>query len=287
MNILLGVPSSGMISESSSKASWLASFDHQVTRVSSCNSGPNYNACLVEALNACEKGYYSHHAQIHADIQVVDPLEQCRDCKGTKCLTCGFTGERCYKRWLDILIEEMEKHDAAFISVPMAIKDPRGLTSCGIGNPENRWNPWRRFCTNEFAKMPTTFTAADIGYADKYLIHNHALCVFDMRKPVWWQTKEDGAIKALFNFEERIIRDPSGRWARQQDSEDWAFSRILWELGAKTVITSRVETLHHGAVPWPNRGEWGTWKDGDEDTASQWRESLNPQRGTEPAGAVA
>ncbi len=270
--IVLSVPGTGTLCESAARASWLASFHHKVDRIASNNSGPNFNACLTHALNVCERGHYDLFAMMHTDLEVLDKRETCRDCKGEKCGECAFTGERVYDRWLDILVEEMEKVGADFISVPMAIKDHRGVTSCGIGNPENRWNPWRRFCTNEFPKWPETFCAAEIGYGDKYLIHNHALCLFDMRKKFWWETDANGCIKAMFNFEERIIRDENnGFWVRNQDSEDWALSRRLWEVGAKTFITSRIQTRHHGGMSYENFGDWGIWKDGDETTSSQWR----------------
>lgn len=277
--ILLGVPSSGMLCESSAQASWLSSLHHQVHRVPSCHSGPNFNSCLVGALNACdpsseEPPQYDAHAQIHADIQVIEQTEKCKECGGKKCWDCGYTGEREYERWADILYREMVKFNADFISVPMAIKDIRLVTSCGFGNPENRWNPWRRLCANEFAKLPVTFCAEDVGYADKYLIHSNALCMFNMKSPIWWKTDAAGCIRAMFNFEERIVRDPvTKQWMRMQDSEDWAFSRRLWELGARTYITSAVTTLHHGALSFHNKSDAGIWQDGDESTVSQWRDN--------------
>lgn len=270
--ILLSVPGTGMLCESAAQASWLASLHHKVDRIPSNVSGPNFNACLAHALNACEEGKYTHFAMMHTDIQVVEKRETCRDCGGKKCEKCDDVGVCIYDRWLDVLMEEMEKVNADFISVPMAIKDHRGVTSSGIGNPDNRWNPWRRFCVNEFGQWPETFCAADIGYGDKYLNHNHALCLWDMRKPLWWQIDDTGSISAMFNFTEQIIRDPHSRkWVRWQDSEDWAFSRRLWEIGARTYITSRIKTLHHGGISYENSGDWGLWKSGDEDTASQWR----------------
>lgn len=273
--ILLGVPSSGQLSTTSAQASYLASLHHKVDRIDSSISGPNYNACLVSALNACEDGHYTHHAQIHADIAVVEKKDPCPDCRGEKCENCAHTGERVLKRWLDVLVEEMDKTGCDFISVPMAIKDHRQVTSCGIGHPENRWSPFRRFTTKELLAMPKTFTAADVGYGDKFLLHNHALCLWDMRKPIWWQTDHTGCIRAMFNFEERIARNPvTGKWTRSQDSEDWAFSRRLWELGAKTCITSRIVTDHHGAISYSNDSDCGTYQNGDEDTANYWREAV-------------
>src|SRR6185436_11946718 len=206
--ILLGVPGSGMLSESAAQASYLASMHHTVHRIPSCNSGPNFNNCLIYALNACEEDKYDVHAQMHTDLAVVEQCEKCADCRGEGCLECGYAGERVYKRWADILYEEMTAAGADFISTPMAIKNCNLVTSCGIGNPENRWNPWRRFCANEFKNFPDTFTAADAGYPDKYLLHNHALCMFNMKSKLWWETDASGCIKAMFNFEERIARDP-------------------------------------------------------------------------------
>lgn len=273
--IILGVPSSGMISESSAQASWNGSLHHRVYRIPSCLSGPNYNNCLIYALNECEQDRYDVHAQIHADLAVVENAEACKDCEGKGCLECGFEGQRPYRLWMDVLYEEMTRTGADFISTPMAIKNGFLVTSCGIGNPENRWNPWRRFCANEFKQWPDTFTAADVGYPDKYLIHNHALCMFNMKSKLWWETDEGGCIRAMFNFTEDIRRDgATGRWVRRQDSEDWAFSRRLWELGAKTVITSKIKTLHHGSMSFENISDDGAWQHGDEGTASQWRPEL-------------
>jgi len=274
MRILLGVPSSGSVSWSSATAAFLSSRKHQVMVMPSCQSGPNYNSCLVAALNECEKGHFDLHAQIHADIAVVDKRVDCKECRGEGCDVCFHTAQQLDEAWLDVLVDEMLAHDAASISTPMAIKDGRLVTSCGIGNPANRWNPWRRFTTKELATvLPKTFAADDIGYGDKYLLHNHALCVFDMRKKLWWETDETGCVRAIFNFEQRVFRDVDGVWKVIQDSEDWSFSRRLWELGAKTVITSKVKTLHHGSISFENDCQVGAWQNGDEDTASQWRAS--------------
>ncbi len=247
MKILMGVPSSGTISEGSAQASWLVSLHHEVDRIPSCASGPNFNRVWCNALNQKK---YTHLAMIHADLTVLEEEEN--------------------MRWGDILVEELEAHDADFISVPMAIKDMRGVTSCGIGDEEAGWFPYRRFCTNEFPKFPKTFTAADTGHPGKFLLHNHALCMWDMRKPLWRVPNEDGTCRFTFNFTERIILNDDV-WITQQDSEDWAFSRDLWKAGAKTLITSRIKTHHHGSMNFANYGDSGTYKNGDEDTAEFWR----------------
>ena len=246
--VLLGVPSSGVVHDTD--VSWLASKRHKVHRTKSCNSGPNFNSCWIAGLNYGARGLCTHFAMVHADIDVVEDEE-------------GL-------RWLDRLIEEMDKTAADFISVPVAIKDERGILSCGIGDPKNRWNPWRRFTTYELGHiLPTTFSAADIGYGDKYLLHNHALCVWDMRKPLWYEPTSTGSNRFIFNFTEDV-RLVGGMWGRAQDSEDWAYSRQLWLHEASTVMTSRVKVIHHGAMPFASWGE-GTSKH-DEDTAGNWRQ---------------
>lgn len=246
--VLLGVPSSGQISEASAQASWLPSLLHQVDRIPSCLSGPNFNACWVTAMNAGMRGHYCYFAMMHTDLGVVEETEG--------------------KRWVDILVEELEAHQAAFISVPMAIKDHRGLTSSGIGNPENRWNPWKRFTVRELETFPETFGIEDTDEPGRFLLHNHALCLFDLRWLGWYLPNRDGTARAVFNFTEKIEL-VEGVWARYQDSEDWAFSRCLWEMGARTVITRKIKTIHQGGMNYANWGEGGIWER-DEDTRSQW-----------------
>lgn len=248
--VLLGVPSSGTLSEQSAQASWLPSLKHAVTRFPSCNSGPNFNACWAVALNGGMSGQFTHFAMVHADVGVVEDEE-------------GL-------RWLDRLLEEMDSVKADFLSCPVAIKDVRGLTSCGIGDPENRWNPWKRFTVPELADFPKTFCAADVGYADKFLNHNHGLCVWDLRNPKWYEPDENNSNKFIFNFTEDLEL-VNGVWKRKQDSEDWAYSRQLWKEGMRTFITTRVKVTHQGGMDYGNWGEGGTFLNGDEDTAANWR----------------
>lgn len=252
--IMVGVPSSGMLSEESAQASWLSSLRHDTFRQPSCLSGPNFNNILCMMLEAGHEDKIHLGAMMHVDVTVLE--------------------EEPGLRWVDILVEELEKSGADFISVPNAIKGPECLTSSGIGNPENRWNPWRRFTTHNLRKYPTTFTAADIGYGDKFLLHNNALCLFDLRKSIWYQHDAQGRSPFVFNFEEEI-RWVDGKPKRYVESEDWYFSRKLWELGVKTAITTRIRLLHHGRMDYANWPEdigipGLTWMD-DETTAPQWR----------------
>lgn len=251
LKILVGVPSTGQIKDAN--VSWLVSHQYEVVRLPSSKSGPNFNSLWQAALNQARRGEITHFAMVHADIEAV-------------CVDYEF-------RWGDVLAVELGKFDADFISVPSAIKDQRGLTACGIGNPDNRWTPFRRFTTIEIEKLPKTFGIEDTEHPDKYLLHNHALCMWDMRKPLWQTPASDGSCRFVFNFQERMDL-VDGVWELGVESEDWAYSRQLWQAKAKTLITRRITIIHQGSIPFPSVGDWGSYKNGDEDTASQWRKGV-------------
>ena len=258
--ILVGVPSSGQLMEGCTDHTWLGSLHHEFNRLPSSTVGLNFNSVWSDALTFGLRGEFTHFAMTHSDVRVVE------DEPGL--------------RWADRLIEEMEQYGADFISVPNTIKDSRGLTSSGIGDPFDRWNPFRRFTIRELGSMPKTFSAEMLGYGDKFLLHNEALCLFDLRKPLWYKPNADGTVRCDFNVVERITLHNDGKpmfWgsggtaARSQETEDWGFSRKLWEMGAKTFVTSRIELLHFGPMAWSNKAEFGEYMNGDEDTAAKWR----------------
>lgn len=263
--ILVGAPSSGLVHDCSTAATYLSSRRHSTHRLPSHTLGLNINALWYQALNACMAGEFTHFAMVHSDIEILENEES--------------------TRWADRLIEEMDAHDLDVAAVPVAIKDERGLTSSGIGNPESRWVPFRRFTTAELDKLPTTFTAEDIGYGDKFLLLNEAVMIWDMRKPLWYIPNEQGLCRFHFNVEERIrfTGNPAQPWVRDQETEDWMFSRNLWEAGARSGLSTRVTACHHGGMVWPNKGDWGTFKNGDENTASQWEATAPEWKFSSPA----
>lgn len=253
--ILVGAPSSGWVHDRAAEASYLATLQHEGSREPSCCGNLNINNVWCSALNKCMRGEYTHFAMVHADVHIFENEP------GT--------------RWLDRLIEEMDEVKADFMSVPMAIKDTRGLTTCGIGNPNNRWVPWRRFTVKEIDDLPKTFCADDIGYGDKFLIHNEAVALWDMRNPQWYIPNKDGKCRFNFQIDDEIVlsrnADPaSPAFVRQQETEDWMFSRQLWEAGMRTYITKRIVCGHMGGMEYLNQGGWGNYQT-DEDTINQWK----------------
>lgn len=250
MKILLGIPSAGLLTESAAQASWLCSLHHEVIRLPSTTQGLNFNALWCAALNAGMRGEVTHFAMMHADVQVIE------DEPGM--------------RWLDRLMEEMELAQVPFLSTPVAIKDARGLTSCGIGDANNHWTPYKRFTVKELGSLPLTFRISDTLYTS-FLLHNEALCLFDLRDWRWYMPACDGTSRVMFNVHEEI-KLVNGQWVRQQETEDWSFSRNLWEAGIPSAISRRVKVLHHGGLGFPNWGDHG-YQHGDEDTPWRTKES--------------
>lgn len=250
IRVMLGVPGGGTLRWETAKAIFMATKQKGRYGIfDSMYSNGNFNALWADALNFGAEKRFSHFVMIHTDINP------------------GLW-------WLEMLLEEITKQDAALVSVASAIKDPRGLTSSGVGDPNDRWRPYRRFTVQELTDtLPETFTAEDIGYGDKYLLHNHGLMIVDLRKPVWQQMRKDGhKAPAFFVYDEEVYFNPkTEKWERRVESEDWYFSRMLAQTGAKTCITNRIKNIHHGGWIFLNWGKWGTYDNGDDDTADKWR----------------
>lgn len=266
-NVLIGVPSSGVICEGTAQATYQASLHHDFDRVPSTWSGPNFNRCWKEAMNAGMKQQYTHFAIVHADIKVLEDH-----------LVLDGMGEivkEQSKLWLDVMLDDIEASGVPFLSCPIALKDSRGMLSCGIGDPADAWTIWRRFCVNELEQFPDVFTCADVGYPDKYLLHSIALSLFDLRTPCWYKhdPKSNNA-PAMFNFSEKIVWNRvKCEWEVFCQSEDWAFSRMLWRAGINSALTRNVKVNHlTGNIEFPNHGDWGTYKNGDEELAYKWRD---------------
>jgi hypothetical protein len=220
------------------------SVNHEVAPVNSGNGFDDFNIVWAEALNAAEAGAITHFVMLHSDI--------------------GPFGQ-----WIDTLIEEMDRLDADLVSVPAPIKDYRGLTSSGIGDPDDRWNPLRRFTVQEILSLPETFNAEEAGYPGGILLHNTGCWVADLRKPLFFETDENGECLLSFKFPMGVVRGADGKFVHQRESEDWYFSRKLYELGAKSYLTRKVKLTHRGPLDFPNFAPFGEFEH-DENTRHKW-----------------
>ncbi len=235
---------------------------HRVILENNRNGWDDFNALWARAMNRFENGEITHVGMLHSDLNP----------------QTGF---------LDILMDEMAENDLDLLSVACAMKDGRGVCNCGVGVTANRWGSWRRITVEELPRLPPTFGLEDVmrlwfpsgehSLEDKVLLHNTGCFIADLRKPVFWKTDEQDNLVAWFDFPTKIRREGTrpgskrkGQWINLRESEDWFFSRQLHSLGAKTRITRKV-SLGHGGLSWfRNDNDYGTYKNGDQDTRHLW-----------------
>lgn len=239
---------------------------HRIDLDNNGNGWDDFNTLWARVLNKFEAGGCTHAAMLHSDITA----------------SAG---------WIDILADDMHEMDLDLISVGCAVKDHRAVLNGGIGSRDNRWGSWRRLTVKELLSLPPTFGFDDLaarGFcgndpSDKVLLHNTGCWLADLRKPCFRQTYEDdgvapgehhthtkGDLRAWFDFPTKIRRDEkSGLWMSLRESEDWFFSRQLFDLGAKTRITRKVRLKHEGKAFYTNDEPWGN--EHDDDNAHQWR----------------
>ena len=243
--VMLGCPGASFLWGSVSGICQSSIGHHSVQSINNGNGFDDFNFLWAHALNKAESGEITHFAMLHADV----------------CPTAG---------WLDVLIGEMEHYAADLVSVAIPIKNHLGVTSSGIGDPDDRWSPFRRFTMRELQGMPETFGIEDTPHPDKYLLHNTGCWVCDLRNPLFFQTDEAGDLKCFFDFPTKVERAPNGKWRARRESEDWFFSRNIADLKAKTYITRKVQLSHRGYTDFVNYDGWGSYKDGDAATRSKW-----------------
>lgn len=203
----------------------------------------------TSALNSAHMGNITHFAMLHSDVQ---------PCPG----------------WIDLLIDELEARDADMISTVLPIKDGCGVTSCGVGDIDDPWRAYRRFTMREIVEFPETFGIEDTPHPDRYLLHNTGCWVADLRKPIWRLADDEGCLRIYLDFPVRGKINDKGIVIHERESEDWNFSRRMAACGARTFATRKVTAQHFGYFPFGNAAPWGSYREGDEGTASKWREAV-------------
>lgn len=181
-----------------------------------------FNLCWAGLLNQRSADGLTHFAMLHDDI-VPQP------------------------GWLDILLAEMDAHDADLISAVVPIKDHLGLTSTGIDVTGDLWNP-RRLTLAEVHSLPETFGDAEAGGP---LVLNTGCWVCRIDRP--W------AEQVCFRQQDKIVKGADGKFEPHTMPEDWDFSRQLRSHGAKLLATRKVQ-LYHGLPAYTNARVWGSWK---------------------------
>lgn len=215
-----------------------------VVRNSSSALGNNFNNLWCTALN---DRTVTHFAMVHSDV-LPQPF------------------------WLNVLMHELDATGAQMVSAVIPLKDQFGITSTAIGNPFDRWRPWKRFSMTEIMNMPATFDVEQAGFKGMDLLLNTGCWMCDLRDPRWRATRrgDDGRDEAVcyFTLRDRII-NVEGKWIPNGEPEDFFFSRQAQKIGLKLMATRKVQVGHAGRSVYPNEGPWGVWK-ADEATRPFW-----------------
>jgi len=195
--------------------------------------GLQFNTLWCRARNFARRDpRVAYFCMLHADIEPLAPF------------------------WLDVLIEELEKHDADMISAVVPIKGHEGLTSTAISDPADPWLPRRRLTMREVFRLPETFSEDDVRavlgaeeVGPGCLLANTGCMVLRLDRP--W------ADQVLFTIRDRIVQLPDGDFTCEVEPEDWRLSRTLAEAGCRVLATRKVPVHHHGHGTFTSEEPWG------------------------------
>ncbi len=198
----------------------------------------NFNTLWVMALNHHKQERCQYFAMLHDDIGP-SPF------------------------WLDVLYEEMKRHDADVISAVSPIKDRLGLTSTAVCSGD-RWNS-RRLTLKEVFDLPETFGTQDLinaGIAGpgQQLLVNTGCMLVDLSKPWVHKLDANDELACHFTIDDRIRYDrEADEYAVETVPEDWNFSRMVLDHGGRLAATRKVVIQHEGRMTYSSEKPWGLW----------------------------
>lgn len=214
-----------------------------------------YNILLCEALNMRKTYNLRYFAMLHSDIH---PEEF----------------------WLDKLIDEADLYNADFMSAVVPLRDARGLTSTGMSDPDDPWQPACRLTLRQLRHpdFPETFDTEMCREAleklpeelrlslpeGSELLNNTGCMLLRIDRP--WSEK------IFFHKHDTIIFEDN-MWQPMSWTEDWLLSQELHEAGAKVMSTRKVTLGHVGnTAPFWNNEEYGQAIDTDTWTTRKKRQ---------------
>lgn len=191
-----------------------------------------FNHLLAEALTARNTDGVTHFAMLHNDV-----------------IPCRY--------WLDILMEELNAGDYDMVSAVIPLKNPKGLTSTGLGT-DSLWNV-RRLTMTEIYDLPETFSAKDVSYRP---VDNGQLL---LNTGCWLMRLDQPWVEGLCFRQQDMIAWSiiDQKYVAQSISEDWDFTRQLLGRGCRVAATRKVPIIHE-RPEFHNRAPWGEWKTDEE-----------------------
>jgi len=198
-----------------------------------------FNRLWVEGLGRAGNPY-THFAMLHNDVEAAP-------------------------NWVDTLIDEMDATGAVVMSAVVGIKDPKGVTSTGVGSPDDEYD-YRRITATELHKLPETFGLSHIAMsgiwpaeytAGKRLLVNTGCWITRLDWPGWHAKDADGFLKFFFEQRCRIQVWPDGHYCPEFSPEDWRMSRYVAREGGLVMATRKIRTVHYGKYGFASNSRWG------------------------------
>lgn len=202
--------------------------------IGGANGWLNFNHAWCDGLNQCRYGGFDYFAMLHADV---DPSPH----------------------WLGHAVAALRSNPSlGLVSFPVAIKDERGLVSCGVGDTASMWWPYRRLTSFELLELPRIATISDLFALWKlkrpggtYMIHNNGCLVIDAKLANWWlkvKNRNGGDCMPCMNFpiEVRAEEQPDGKVVAKPvcSPEDFEFSWMAHQAGIEGAILTQSPTMH-------------------------------------------
>lgn len=218
--IFLAHPSYGMIVPGSCQSIVHASVKNQILYKPLSNSilADCFNALWGAAVDNRHNLHLDAFAMIHSDVG-------------------AFPG------WLDILVEDLYKHDADLMAAVIPIKDESGYVSTTLDIHEDPWMSPRALTLKEVESLPEVFSSEDVNFP---LLTNTGCWVARLDRD-WCEDTEN----IFFEIQSRIVRK-DGKRVAVSIPEDFGFARKLHAKGLKVMATRRVQIVHYGTTGWKN-----------------------------------
>lgn len=241
-NIFLAIPTyDGRLESGTSMVAFAApSQDHWIMPIAKPSSllPGNCNTLYAWALNARERYKLNWFAMLHADV-IPEPF------------------------YLDKMVAEAEKHGADLLSRAIPLKDDSGVTSTAISSGKD-FGQFGRLTMKQLRheSFPQTFDIYACCNALERLPHplgvsnvpRHALlantgCMIVRLDRPWSE-------ELFFQNIDAIVRLEDGTFQARDLSEDWFFTRLAAEKGAKVMVTTILTINHRGATDFPGHKDW-------------------------------
>jgi len=223
---------------------------------------PHYGQVEPEA-------YFAALTTGHGEYNImVEPKGTSLLANGFNHLYCSFLNNKDYEyfamlhadiypegKWLDILVDELERYHGDVIHAVVAIKDNRGLTSTAVGDMHNPWEA-RRLTLAEVRNLPAVFDVDDCQKAlqgpwpsNASLLPNTGCLLIKKAK---WCYDFPG-----FTITDRIIKSGS-QYVPAVESEDWQLGRWAARNNVRVIASRTVRTNHYGRYGFSSNalGNW-------------------------------